>query len=45
MNKAFDIYKILEDFKWRFTNDEMDKKWRIFGSNREVLELIEERKT
>ena len=26
MNKAFDIYEILDSFKFRFTKDEMDKK-------------------
>lgn len=27
MSKCFDIYKILEDFNWRFTNDEMNRRW------------------
>ena len=25
MNKCFDIFTILEDFNYRFTNEEMDK--------------------
>lgn len=43
MNKCFDIYKILEDFNWRFTNDEMNKRWNVFGAPKEISELIAER--
>lgn len=27
MDKCFDIYKILEDFNHRFSNDEVNKRW------------------
>jgi len=43
MDNVFDIYKILEGFNWRFTNEEMDKRWKVFGSNKEIMELINER--
>ena len=37
MNKCFDIYKILEEFNYRFNKDELDKRWMIFGSPKELL--------
>jgi dynein heavy chain len=27
MNKCFDIYKILEDFNYPFSKEDMDKRW------------------
>lgn len=44
MDKCFDVYKILEGFSYRFSKDDMDKKWMIFGGTKDVLELIEKRK-
>lgn len=44
MAKCFDIYKILEGFEHRFSKDDMDRKWIIFGAGKEILELIEGRK-
>jgi len=43
MNKCFGIYEILEGFNWHFTKDELDKKWKVFRSTKEINELIEER--
>jgi dynein heavy chain len=43
MNKCFDIYKTLEDFNYRFNKDELDKRWMIFGSPKELFELVEKR--
>ena len=40
MNKCFDIYKTLEDFSYRFSKEEMDKRWNIVGSPKIILELI-----
>lgn len=44
MNQCFDIYKILENFSFRFSKDDMDKRWNIFGGPAEILNLIENRK-
>ena len=41
MNKSFDIIKILEGFKYRFTKEDMDKKWSIFGYPHDTMKLIE----
>lgn len=32
MNKCFDVFKTLESFNYRFSKDELDKRWIIFGS-------------
>lgn len=40
MNKCFDIYKILEGFNYRFPKDDLDKKWNVFGSPKDIIELI-----
>ena len=41
MNKCFDVYKILEDFNWRFTTEEMTRRWNIFAGPRDVMQLVE----
>lgn len=43
MNKCFEIYSILEGFNFRFSKDDMDKRWQIFGGPAEIDELIEKR--
>jgi len=45
MNKCFDIYTILDKFKYRFTKEDMDKKWLIYGFPFETQKLIEKRQT
>lgn len=45
MNKVFDIYKIMEGFNYKFTPDEMNRKWNVFASPRDVLQLIGERES
>lgn len=44
MNKCFDIYKMLEDFNWRFKTEEMNKKWEVFSGPKDILLVIEERR-
>ena len=43
MGKCFDVYKILEDFNYRFNKEDLDKRWLIFGSPKELLELVDKR--
>ena len=43
MNRTFDVYKILEGFNHRFSKDDLDKKWIVFGSVRNILDLIDQR--
>jgi dynein heavy chain len=43
MAKCFDVYKILEGFNYRFSKDDMDRKWTVFGGTKDVLELIAKR--
>ena len=37
MNSCFDIYKMLEGFNYRFSKDEMSRRWNIFAAPREIL--------
>lgn len=43
MGKCFDIYKTLEDFNYRFNKEDLDKRWLIFSSPKELMELVEKR--
>ena len=40
MNKCFDVYKILEGFNFRFSKDDLDKKWHVYGGIKDILGLI-----
>jgi dynein heavy chain len=42
--KATQIYGILESFNYKFSKDEMNKKWLIVGGPKEVTQLMEQRK-
>lgn len=43
MNKCFEIYNILESFNFRFSKDDMDKRWHIFGGPAEINDIITKR--
>lgn len=43
MTKCFDIYKILEGFNYKFSKEDMDRKWTVFGSPKDTMELIAKR--
>jgi len=41
---TIDIYEILEEFDYKFSAEDMNKRWVIFGGPRDVLELMNTRK-
>ena len=43
INETVDIYRILEEFNHKFTKEDLNKKWMIFGGPKEVLELMDTR--
>jgi len=43
MNRCFDIYGMLEGFKHKFTKEDMDKRWIIYGFPRETMDLVDKR--
>jgi dynein heavy chain len=43
MNKCFDIYKMLEEFNYRFTQDDLSKRWNVFAGPRDVMKLVDDR--
>ena len=44
IKKTTQIYGILESFNFKFTKDEMNKKWFIIGGPKETYTLMEQRK-
>lgn len=45
MTQLFDVFKMLEEFNYRFPLDDFQRRWKIFGSPKEVKEMIEIRNT
>lgn len=43
MNKCFGIFTILEQFNYKFSKEDIDRRWNVFGSPSEVLDLIDKR--
>lgn len=41
--RSFEIFKILEEFNYRFSKEDMDRKWNTFGAPKDTAELIEKR--
>lgn len=40
MNKVFEVYRILEGFKYRFNKEDMDRRWYVFGCPRDTNDLV-----
>jgi len=36
-----EIYKIAEEFQKKFTEEDIKKKWKVYGGPRKVLELVD----
>ncbi|CAK83095.1 unnamed protein product (macronuclear) [Paramecium tetraurelia] len=43
MNQLFDVFKMLEEFNYRFPLDDFQRRWKIFGSPKEIKEMVEVR--
>lgn len=43
MNKCFDVYRILEGFNYRFSKDDLDRRWHVYGGIKDIMQLIEKR--
>lgn len=41
---SLEIYKILEEFNFKFSKEDMNKRWQVFGNTKEVTELMDVRK-
>lgn len=41
INVCMDIYTILDEFGYEFTNSDLDQKWYLFGSPQNVVQIIE----
>jgi len=43
INKSFETYQVLDSYSYKFMKEELDQKWNLFGSPREIEKLIENR--
>ena len=41
---CLDIYKLLETTNFKFTKEDMNKKWNIFAGPKEIMKIVKERK-
>ena len=41
---SLEIYKILEEFNFKFSKEDMNRRWQVFGNAKEVIELMDVRK-
>ena len=44
IDNALGIYKILENFSYQFSFEDLNKKWEIFGYPKKIMDQIEARK-
>lgn len=44
IEKSMEIYTIMEKFNFKFSEDELKKKWQVFGGPKEVLKTIDDQK-
>jgi dynein heavy chain len=44
ITETIEIYEVLEGFDYKFSKEDMNKRWVIFGGPRDVLELMSSRK-
>lgn len=44
IEKSMNNYLLMEPFNYKFTPEELHKKWLAFAGPKEVLDLIESRK-
>lgn len=42
-NQLFDVFRMLEEFNYRFPVEDIQRRWKIFGTPKEIKELIEAR--
>lgn len=43
MTGLFDVFKMLEEFNYRFPVEDFQRRWKIFGSPKEIREMVEVR--
>jgi dynein heavy chain, axonemal len=45
ISSCLEIYDTLEEFNYKFSVEDLNKRWLIFGGPKDTFELIEQRKT
>lgn len=44
IEKSMEIYQIMEGYNFKFTEEELKKKWQVFGGPKEIIKTIEDQK-
>ncbi len=44
ISECLNIYDILENYEFKFPKKDLDKRWEIFGSPKDIMELCEQRR-
>lgn len=42
IDKSMDIYQTMEKYNYKFSDEELKKKWLVFGGPREIMKTIVE---
>ena len=44
IDKSTDLYNIMEQFKYKFSEEDIRRRWLVYGGPNEVLKLIDTQK-
>jgi dynein heavy chain len=42
IEKSMELYDIMEKYNYKFTEEEIKKKWLVFGGPKDILKTMEE---
>ena len=43
MDRCFEVFNVLDSFSYRFSKEDLDKKWIIYGGIKDTFELMDKR--
>lgn len=44
INQSMEVYQIMEEFQYKFSVDDINRKWQVYSYPSDIYELIEARK-
>lgn len=44
IDRSMEIYAVIQEFKYVFTDEENKRKWNVFGGPKDILRTIDEQK-
>mmetsp|Transcript_23914 Transcript_23914/g.20888 ORF Transcript_23914/g.20888 Transcript_23914/m.20888 type:complete len:103 (+) Transcript_23914:895-1203(+) len=45
IKQVMENYEIMDQFQYKFTEEDLNRKWQVFGGPKDVNDLIENRKS